>query len=166
LGNWVIGWVVARRRPRRGDAGVYSRSIDYSITRLSNYPIQPRGFTLIELMIVLSLIVILATMGLVQYRNSQIHAREAVLREDLFRMRDAIDQYYADKNQYPSTLDALVSDGYLRKMPDDPFTKNSTSWQTVPAEPDPNNPTAEPGVYDVKSGSDATALDGTKYSEW
>ena len=136
------------------------------MTRLSNYPIRQRGFTLIELMIVLSLIIILATMGLVQYRNSQIHAREAVLREDLFRMRDAIDQYYADKNQYPSTLDALVSDGYLRKLPDDPFTKNSTSWQTVPAEPDPNNPTAEPGVYDVKSGSDQTALDGTKYADW
>ncbi|OLC77711.1 MAG: hypothetical protein AUH72_17220 [Acidobacteria bacterium 13_1_40CM_4_65_8] len=136
------------------------------MTRLSNYPIRQRGFTLIELMIVLSLIIILATMGLVQYRNSQIHAREAVLREDLFRMRDAIDQYYADKNQYPSTLDALVSDGYLRKLPEDPFTRNSTSWQTVPAEPDPNNPTAEPGVYDVKSGSDGTALDGSKYSDW
>ena len=117
-------------------------------------------------MIVLSLIIILATMGLVQYRNSQIHAREAVLREDLFRMRDAIDQYYADKNQYPSTLDALVSDGYLRKLPEDPFTRNSTAWQTVQAEPDPNNPTAEPGVYDVKSGSDGTALDGSKYSDW
>ena len=84
-----------------------------------------------------------------------IYARESVLKEDLFRMRDAIDQYYADKGQYPSTLDALVSDGYMRKIPEDPFTKSSSSWQTVPAEPDPNNPTAEAGVYDVKSGSDA-----------
>jgi len=125
-----------------------------------------RGFTLIELMIVLSLMVVLATMGLVQYRNSQVFAKEAVLKTDLFRMRDAIDQYYADKNQYPSTLDALVSDGYLRKLPEDPFTRNSTSWQTVPAEPDPNNPTAEPGVYDVKSGSEGTAMDGSKYSDW
>jgi general secretion pathway protein G len=125
-----------------------------------------RGFTLIELMIVLSLMVVLATMGLVQYRNSQIFAKEAVLKSDLFRMREAIDQYYADKNQYPSTLDALVSEGYLRKLPDDPFTRNSTSWQSVPAEPDPNNPTAEPGVYDIKSGSDGTSLDGSKYSDW
>jgi general secretion pathway protein G len=125
-----------------------------------------RGFTLIELLVVLSLIVVLTTIGMVQYRNSQIFAKEAVLREDLFRMRDAIDQYYADKNQYPSTIDALVSEGYLRKLPEDPFTRNSTSWQTVPAEPDPNNPTAEPGVYDVKSGSDGTALDGSKYSDW
>ena len=117
-------------------------------------------------MVVLSLLVILASMGMTQYRNSIIHSKEAVLKEDLFRLRDAIDQYYADKNQYPSTLDALVSEHYLRALPEDPFTKNTTSWQTIPAEPDPNNPTAEAGVYDVKSGSDGTALDGTKYSDW
>jgi general secretion pathway protein G len=127
---------------------------------------KQRGFTLIELLVVLSLIVVLTTIGMVQYRNSQIFAKEAVLREDLFRMRDAIDQYYADKNQYPATVDALVSEGYLRKLPEDPFTRNSTSWQSVPAEPDPNNPTAEPGIYDIKSGSDGTALDGTKYADW
>jgi general secretion pathway protein G len=165
-GNRGIDWLIARRRARAADGRRAARSGDYSITRLPNYPIRELGFTLIELMVVLSLIVILATMGLVQYRNSQIHAREAVLREDLFRMRDAIDQYYADKNQYPSTLDALVSEGYLRKLPDDPFTRNSTSWQSVPAEPDPSNPTAEPGVYDIKSGSDGTALDGSKYADW
>jgi len=127
---------------------------------------KDRGFTLIELLVVLTLIVILSTLGMTQYRSAVIHAREATLREDLFRMRDAIDQYYADKNQYPSTLDALVSDGYMRKIPEDPFTRNTSSWQTVPAEPDPANPTAEPGVYDVKSGSEATALDGSKYAEW
>jgi len=125
-----------------------------------------RGFTMIELMVVLALISLLATMGLAQYRQSVVYSREAVLKQDLFQLRDAIDQYYADKGQYPSTLDALVSDGYVRKLPDDPFTRSSSSWQTVPAEPDPNNPTAEAGVYDVKSGSDATALDGTKYAEW
>jgi len=125
-----------------------------------------RGFTLLELMVVMTLIVVLATMGMTQYKSSQIYAREAVLKEDLFRLRDAIDQYYADKGTYPSTLDSLVSDGYLRKVPDDPFTKSNSTWQTVPAEPDPSNPTVEPGVYDVKSGSDATALDGTKYAEW
>jgi general secretion pathway protein G len=125
-----------------------------------------RGFTMIELMVVMSLIVILTTMGLTQYKNSVIYARESTLKEDLFRLRDGIDQYFADKGQYPSTLDALVSDGYLRKIPDDPFTRSNSTWQTVPAEPDPNNPTAEAGVYDVKSGSDATALDGTKYSDW
>jgi general secretion pathway protein G len=124
------------------------------------------GFTMLELMVVMTLIVVLATMGMTQYKSSQIYAKEAVLKEDLFRLRDAIDQFYADKGQYPSTLDALVSDGYLRKVPDDPFTKSNSTWQTVPAEPDPNNPNVEPGVYDVKSGADGTALDGTKYSEW
>ena len=127
---------------------------------------RERGFTIIELLVVLSLIVILATIGMTQYRNSRVYASESVLKTDLFRMREAIDQYYADKGQYPATLDALVSEGYLRKLPDDPFTKSSTTWQSVPAEPDPNNPTAEAGVYDVRSGSDATALDGTKYAEW
>jgi general secretion pathway protein G len=140
------------------------------MTRLPNDQmtrlVREVGFTIIELMVVMALIAILATLGMAQYRNSVVYSRESVLKEDLFRMRDAIDQYYADKGQYPSTLDALVSDGYVRKLPDDPFTRSNTSWQTVPAEPDPNNPTAEAGVFDVKSGSDATALDGTKYSEW
>ena len=124
------------------------------------------GFTIIELLVVLALISILATMGMAQYRNGQIHAREAVLRTDLFDLRDAIDQYYADKGMYPSTLDALVTDGYIRKIPVDPITNAADTWQTVPSEPDPNNPTASVGVYDVKSGSDQTALDGTPYNNW
>jgi len=124
------------------------------------------GWTLIELLVVVSLITILASMGLAQYKSSVIHAGEATLKEDLFRMRDAIDQYYADKGHYPETLDALVSDGYLRKIPVDPFTKSADAWQSVPAEPDSSNPTVEPGVYDVKSGSEKTALDGTKYADW
>jgi len=125
-----------------------------------------RGFTLIELLVVMSIMMILASTALAQYRNSIVRAKEAVLAEDLFRMRDAIDQYNADKGKYPDSLDALVSAGYLRRLPEDPFTKSSSSWQTVPAEPDPNNPTAEAGIYDVKSGSDATAIDGTRYAEW
>jgi general secretion pathway protein G len=124
------------------------------------------GFTLVELLVVISLISILAAMGLVQYRNSVISAKESVLHTDLFRMRDAIDQYYADKGKYPSSLDALVSEGYMRKIPEDPITKSADTWVTVPAEPDPNNPSAEPGIYDVKSGAQGTALDGTSYSDF
>ena len=124
------------------------------------------GFTLVELLIVISLISILAAMGLVQYRNSVVSAKEATLKQDLFCMRDAIDQYYADKGKYPSALDSLVSDGYMRRVPEDPFTKSADSWQTVPAEPDPNNPSGEPGVYDVKSGAQGSALDGSNYSDW
>jgi general secretion pathway protein G len=124
-----------------------------------------RGFTLVELLIVISLISILAAMGLVQYRNSVVSSKEAVLKTDLFRMRDAIDQYYADKGKYPSSLDSLVSDGYMRKIPEDPITKSADTWTTVPAEPDPNNPSAEPGIYDVKSGAPGTMLDGSNYSD-
>lgn len=125
-----------------------------------------RGFTLVELIVVMTILVTLATIGLVQYRQSLIFARESVLRDDLFKMRDAIDQYYADKNQYPTALDDLVSGGYLRALPKDPFTASVETWQAIPAEPDPNNPTAAQGIYDVKSGSDQTAMDGTKYSDW
>ncbi len=124
------------------------------------------GFTLIELLIVIALITVLATMGVVQYRNSIQNSKEAVLHTDLFRMRDAIDQYYADKGKYPSSLDTLVSDGYMRKIPEDPITKSADTWQTEPAEPDPSNPSAEPGIYNVKSGATGTGLDGTSYSEW
>jgi general secretion pathway protein G len=124
------------------------------------------GFTLIELLVVISLISILASMGLVQYRNSVRKTEEGVLKTDLFRMRDAIDQYYADKGKYPASLESLVSDGYLRKVPEDPITKSAESWVTVPAEPDPSNPTAEPGIYNVKSGAQGTGLDGTNYSDW
>jgi general secretion pathway protein G len=124
------------------------------------------GFTLIELMIVMALITILASIGLAVHANSQTRAREAVLKEDLFRMRDAIDQYYADKNTYPTSLEALVTDKYLRAIPVDPFTQRTDTWQTTMSELDPANPSAQPGVYDVKSGSERTALDGTQYSSW
>jgi general secretion pathway protein G len=143
------------------------RPFSYPITRLRNHPIRrwERGFTLIELMVVMSLIVILATVGLVQYRQSITFTKEAVLKDDLNKLRDAIDQYYADKNQYPPTLQDLVSGGYLRALPKDPFTNSDSSWQTVPAEPDPNNPTTQPGVYDVKSGAEGTTLDGKSLAE-
>jgi general secretion pathway protein G len=125
-----------------------------------------RGFTLIEVLIVLTLVVILASVGMATYTNSVDRAREAVLKEDLFRMRDAIDQYYADKNKYPASLEDLVSDGYLREIPKDPITDSKDTWQTVPAEADPNNPAAEPGIENVRSGSDRTAMDGSKYADW
>ena len=125
-----------------------------------------RGFTLIELMVVMALIVILASIGLAVYTNSVTRAKESVLKEDLFRIRDGIDQYYSDKGKYPATLQDLVSDKYLRSIPVDPFTNSADTWREIPSEPDPNNPTAQPGVYDVRSGSERTAIDGTKYADW
>jgi general secretion pathway protein G len=100
------------------------------------------------------------------YQNSVQRSREAVLKEDLFRMRDVIQQYYADKTKYPASLQDLVSEGYLREVPKDPFTNSADTWITVPAELDPGNPSAEPGIQDVKSGAEGTALDGSRYSDW
>lgn len=137
-----------------------------TLRNVQRYSRAARGFTLIELMVVIALISVLAGMGVVQYRNSVVRTKEAVLKEDLFRMRDAIDQYYADKAKYPASLETLVADGYLRSIPKDPITNSTDSWQTVPSEPDPNNPTGEVGIFDVKSGSEATSLEGTKYNEW
>jgi general secretion pathway protein G len=128
--------------------------------------VADRGFTMVELLVVISIIVILAAMGMAQYRNSVIRAREAVLKEDLFRMRDAIDQYYADKMKYPSGLEDLVTEGYLRELPVDPFTNSKDTWQAVNAEPNVNDTTSQPGVYDVKSGSTETSMEGTPYSDW
>jgi general secretion pathway protein G len=124
------------------------------------------GFTLMEVMIVMALIATLAGIGLSIYGNSVTRAKEATLKEDLFRMRDAIDQYYADKNKYPPTLESLVADKYQRAIPIDPFTSSAETWQTTMSELEAGNVSAEPGVYDVKSGSELTGLDGTPYANW
>ena len=124
------------------------------------------GWTLIELLVVITLVMILATLALTQYRNSITTAKEAVLKGQLFQIRDAIDQYYADKGAYPESLQALVTDGYLRAIPRDPFTQSSDTWQTVPADPQPGSLSTSTGIYDVKSGFDGTALDGSRFSDW
>jgi len=124
------------------------------------------GFTLMEMMIVMVLIVILAGIGLSVYGSSVQRAKEATLKEDLFRMRDAIDQYYADKNKYPGSLDDLVSEKYLRAVPQDPFTQMTDTWQTTMSDPDPSNPSQQSGISNVKSGSDQTGLDGSRYADW
>ena len=124
-----------------------------------------RGFTLIELMMVAFVISVLAAVALPQYKNAIVQSKEAVLRENLFRFRDLIDQYQADKGRYPPSLEALVDEGYLRRMPVDPIT-GLADWQVVLAEPDPDNPGEAPGVYDVRSGSPDVSLGGSPYSEW
>ena len=136
-------------------------------TATGTRPQRPaNGFTIIELLIVMTLIIILASIGMTQYRNSVTRAQEAVLKENLFRMRDAMDQFYADKNKWPADLAELVSEGYIREVPEDSMTKSKDTWQTVTAEPDPNNPASAGGVSSVHSGSDRTALDGSRYAEW
>lgn len=124
------------------------------------------GWTLIELVVVMSIIAILAALAMTNHANAVRVAKEAALKEDLFRMRDAIDQYYADKGKYPMDLQTLVSEGYMREIPVDPFTQSRDTWQTIPAEPDPSNPSAEVGIYNVKSGTDQTSMNGEPLSEW
>lgn len=112
------------------------------------------------------IIVVLAGIGLATYSGTVLRSKEATLATDLLHMREAIDQYYADKNKYPATLQDLVSEKYLRMVPKDPFTNSAETWQTIMAEPDPRNPSAELGIYDVKSGATQMAQDGRAYSEW
>ena len=124
------------------------------------------GFTLIELLVVMTLVILLASLGMVQYRNSVRRSQEAVLKENLFRMRDAMDQFYADKQKWPADLSELVSEGYIREIPEDPFTRSKDTWQTKTAEPDGNNPAASIGIDNVFSGSEELALDGSRYADW
>ena len=123
------------------------------------------GFTLLELITVVAIIGILVGIALPNYKTAIMQSREAVLKEDLFRFRDVIDQYYADKGKYPASLDALVDEGYLRKIPADPIT-GSSDWEVVFSEQDQDNPSDTPGVYDVKSASTANSQAGTPYNEW
>ena len=127
-------------------------------------PRAERGFTLIELITVVAIVSILAAVALPNFKQAIILSKEAVLREDLYRFRDLIDQYYADKGRYPGSLQTLVDEGYLRRIPNDPMTQ-APDWVEVPAEPDPES-TEPPGIYDVHSASEQASLSGTPYSEW
>lgn len=120
------------------------------------------GFTLLELMIVITIIGILATLAQPSFRTATIKAKEAVLKEDLFIMRDLIDQYFADHGVYPPSFNDLVGKGYLRSIPIDPFTKSSDTWVEVLLE----DGGEASGIYDVRSGSDLVGLNGIAYNEW
>jgi len=127
---------------------------------------DPRGFTLVELMIVVSIILILISVAAPIYRSAVIRAREAVLRDNLFTMRQLIDEYTLDKQKAPQSLEDLVSGGYIRQVPRDPFTGNNTTWQTVMEDSLQAVDQTAPGIIDVKSGSDKTSLEGTPYNTW
>jgi len=120
-----------------------------------------KGFTLIELLVVMAIIATLLTIAVPRYFGSLERSKEAVLKENLYQMRDAISKYYADKGKYPETLDSLALDKYLRKVPLDPITESATTWVVVPPE-DP----LKGGVFDVKSGAQGKGLDGSEYSQW
>jgi len=124
-----------------------------------------RGFTLIELMIVMVIMLVLVGISLAIYGNSVTRSREAVLRTNLKTMREVIDAYYADKGEYPQALQDLVSDEYVDEIPAD-ITGTTETWRTTMSDPDPGNPSASPGISDVHSGSEQTGLDGVPYADW
>jgi general secretion pathway protein G len=124
-----------------------------------------RGFTMIELMIVMAIIIILVATAIPYYQKSVIRAKESVLKNNLFTIRTVIDEYSYDKQKAPQSLEDLVRDGYLREVPRDPIAGNN-SWKIIMEESGQSINSSEPGIFDVRSTSDRNSLDGTPYAEW
>ena len=118
-----------------------------------------RGFTLLELMSIVTIVGILVTLAVPSYQQSVVKAREAVLTRDLFTIRDLLDQHRADKGKYPDSLTDLVTVGYLKAIPMDPFTRSTSTWQEIYEE-------SEGGVFDIHSGSDLVGTNGVPYNQW
>ena len=124
------------------------------------------GFTIIELMVVMAIIIIIVAIAIPNYQRALVRAKESVLKNDLFTMRTVIDEYSYDKQKAPQSLQDLVSGGYMREIPKDPITGSSDSWKLVMEDAGQSVNQTEPGIFDVRSGSDRIGLDGTPYSEW
>jgi general secretion pathway protein G len=142
-------------------------------SRLNRWENGPRrgnrllhGFTLIELMIVMAIVSVLLAIAIPIYQKSIIRAKESVLRNNLFTLRNMIDEYTVDKQKAPETLQDLVSEGYLRQIPTDPITGSSDTWRITMEDTPIGGQNSPPGIFDVHSGSDKTALDGTPYADW
>ena len=151
-------------RGARGSAGTRARWAGGAVAGPGS------GFTLIELIIVVAIIGILATIAVPAMRTAPQRAREAALKEDLFTLRSCIDQFHGDRGRYPTSLEELVSMGYLRGIPVDPVTRSADTWVVEYEQPteekDERESEAGQGIIDVRSGSDAIALDGSRYADW
>lgn len=137
-----------------------------SAMKISTVKRTRRGFTFVELMIVMAIIAVLLSVAIPIYSRSITRAKESVLKNNLFTLRTVIDEYTYDKQKAPLTLQDLVSDGYLRQIPMDPITNSSDSWKIIQEDPTNTVNQTEPGIFDVRSGSDKISLEGTPYSEW
>jgi general secretion pathway protein G len=124
------------------------------------------GFTFVELMVVIAIIVIIISMAIPIYNKTIIRSKESVLKNNLFTMRTVIDEYTYDKQKAPQTLQDLVSDGYLRQVPIDPMTSSADTWKIIPEDASNTVSQTQPGIFDLRSGSDKISLEGTPYSEW
>lgn len=131
-----------------------------------NLGLRRRGFTLIEMIIVVAIMAILLGIAIPVYQTHLLHAHEAVLKQDLYSMRQAIDQYTQDKNKAPQALSDLVSAGYLHGLPKDPFTYSDQTWQVVQEDVMESIDQSQPGITDVHSGSNQMSSEGTAYSSW
>jgi general secretion pathway protein G len=130
---------------------------------------RPRGilgFTFVELMVVVAIIVILITIAIPTYQKSVVRAKESVLKNNLFTLRTVIDNYTYDKQKAPQSLQDLVTEGYLREVPVDPMTGSNQTWKVIMEDATQAVDQDQPGIWDVKSGSDKMALDGTAYADW
>ena len=125
-----------------------------------------RGFTLVELMVAMAIVLVVISIAVPQYNKAVLRAKESVLRQNLFSMRTVIDEYTYDKQKAPQQLEDLVKDGYLRQIPFDPIAGNNTSWKVIMEDGASSANQTEPGIFDVKSSSPKTSLEGTPYSEW
>lgn len=161
------------RKTVDGKRKTWTREREKCSSPVCRLPSPDPGFTLLELLVVMTIIGILAAIAVPALRDSPQRAREATLKEDLFTMRSVIDQYHGDKGSYPPDLATLVSSGYVRKIPIDPMTKSADTWVLVFEEPstetDTSATTSEsttPGITDIHSGSTGKSLDGTLYKDW
>ena len=134
--------------------------------RIRNGNAARRGFTLVELMIVMTVITIIISLAIPMYQKSIVRAKESVLRNNLFTLRTLIDEYTFDKQKAPQALDDLVREGYLRQVPLDPITGSNQSWHVVMEDSVASVSQSEPGIFDVHSGATQTSLEGTAYSDW
>jgi len=151
----------ARARCPHAHVAVTRETTSVALRRLAG-----RGFTLVELMIVMTIITILMSVAVAMYQKAILRAKESVLKNNLFTIRTLIDEYTYDKTKAPQTLEDLVREGYLRQVPVDPITGSNQTWRIIMEDAMASVNQNEPGIFDVRSGSDQTSLEGTLYSEW